>query len=119
VTNDSPQTTATNTDSTALLTNKAKCASYLDKAQSDAQSSSAGNTLNIVDSIVYSPKLTTCLTEGFIITGAQGSNPGEETLIINDYLTNRTLWSSQIYSPALKAWDAEAKLDQAAAQYLD
>ncbi len=98
-----------------VFADKTKCEGYLDKLQQNSLNSSV--EIDVVYKIFYSQSLNTCLSEQYNLYPAHGTVTEGEVLLINDVLTGGNIWTSQVYTPELKYWDAESKLDQQAEQY--
>ena len=98
-----------------IFDEKVKCSVYLEKLRDNALISQYEN--DSYYKVFYSKSLNSCLSEEQSIYPAHGKIPEEEILTINNILTGENIWTSQVYSPAIKFWDAEANLDNQALQY--
>jgi hypothetical protein len=103
--------------SSEVLANKVTCAAYKDKVQQDTYKGGYQYDLPAIYKIIYSKSLNTCLIERYDIYPANGTTAESEALRIDDALTGGNVWTSAIYSPALKYWDAESILDQQSTLY--
>jgi hypothetical protein len=60
--------------------------------------------------VFYSLSLDTCLSAEYLIYPAHDTVTESEILRIRDVLTRKIIWS-QVYTPAIKYWDAYSILD--------
>ncbi len=98
-----------NMSASEIFARKADCAGYLQKLIDNEESDQI--ELELVYRVSYSETQNSCLEEEYIIYPARGTTKEEEVLKINDILSGNNLWTSQLYSPALKYWDADSILD--------
>lgn len=98
-----------------LFEAKMKCSTYLKPLTADLEQDQY--ELQFIPKVFFSQSLNTCLVEKVSIASAQGKIPQEELLTIDDVLTGENVWTSEMFSPAINGYDAEAKLDVQAQQY--
>ena len=113
-----PQVQTKNIRSTSeILANKTTCATYKDKINKDINQVVNQYDIPVIYKVFYSQSLNTCLDERYDLYPAHGTIAEGEVLRIDDVLTGGNVWTSQVYSPALKYWDAESILDQQSTLY--
>ena len=96
-------------DNSALLANKARCASYQEQEQKDAASYYPLGIVAI-HRIFYSPTRNSCIVMKYTLNT---NNVDGELLEIEDILDGTLLWS-QYYPQAMKYWEAGSILDNQA-----
>jgi hypothetical protein len=98
-----------------LFDAKVRCGTYLDKLNADLERDQYA--IEFIPKVFFSQSLNTCLVEKVSISSAHGTVPQEELLTIDDVLTSENVWTSELISPAIAGYEAEARLDLQAQQY--
>ncbi|HWW41889.1 hypothetical protein [Pedobacter sp.] len=89
---------------------KMQCATYKQQVQDNLNKIMSSLEIPSLYQIFYSPSRDSCLSAEEDIYPAHDTIAESEILSINDILTGKVIWF-QRYQPALKYWDANAKLD--------
>jgi hypothetical protein len=100
-----------------IFAEKTKCEGYMQGLQQKAGENGSALEIDAIYKVFYSQSLNTCLVEQYNLYPAHGTVAEGEVLLINDVLTGGNVWTSQVYTPELKYWDAQSILDQQAVQY--